>query len=73
MVGAMTKLVLCCSAAVFSLFAASCAADRRPEMPADQANKVRQHRIAPSEDRQETEQAKEGSPLPPTKDGSWKF
>jgi hypothetical protein len=68
----MTKLVLCCSA-VISLFSASCAADRRPQMPADQANKVRTHRIAPSEDIEETLRSKEGSPLPATSEGSWKF
>ena len=42
-------------------------------MPADQANKVRNHRIAPSENLEETMRAKEGSPLPATSEGSWKF
>ena len=72
MLGAMTKLVPCCCAAVAALFFVSCA-DDRPQMPSDQANKVRTHRIAPSEDLEETARAKEGSPVPPTREGSWKF
>ncbi len=67
----MTKLVLCSCAAV-SLFSASCAADRRPELPADQANKVRTHRIAPSEDLEETARTREGTPVP-ANNGGWKF
>ena len=69
----MTKsaLLFCCAAV--SLFLASCATERRPELPGDQATKIRQHRIAPSEDLEATGQTKEGSPLPPTSQGSWKF
>lgn len=69
----MTKLVSVPCAAVVAFLFASCAADRRAEMPEDQATKVRQHRIMPSEDLEETGQTKEGSPLPPTSEGSWKF
>jgi hypothetical protein len=69
----MTKLVSVSCASVVSLLFVSCAADRRAEMPEDQATKVRQHRILPSEDLEETGQTKEGSPLPPTSEGSWKF
>jgi hypothetical protein len=69
----MTKLVSVPCAAVVSLLFVSCAADRRKEMPGDQATKVRQHRILPSEDLEETGKTKEGSPLPPTSEGSWKF
>lgn len=68
----MTKLALC-FCAVIPFLAASCASERRPELPGDQANKVRQHRIAPSEDLEETGQTREGSPVPPTSEGSWKF
>ncbi len=68
----MTKFALFSCAAI-SIFAASCASERRPELPGDQATKVRQHRIAPSEDLEETGQTKEGSPVPPTSEGSWKF
>jgi hypothetical protein len=69
---AAMKLLAPCACAVLSIFAASCATNR-PELPSDQANKVRQHRIAPSEDIEETGRIKEGSPLPPTTEGSWKF
>ena len=55
------------------MFFASCASERRPELPGDQATKVRQHRIAPSEDLEEMGKTKEGSPVPPTAEGSWKF
>jgi hypothetical protein len=68
----MTRSVLV-SCALVSLFAGSCASERRPELPGDQASKVRQHRIAPSEDLEETSQTREGSPVPPTREGSWKF
>lgn len=68
----MTKSVLCCCAAISTLVV-SCAPMGRPELPADQATKIRQHRIAPSEDIEETARAKEGSPLPATSEGSWKF
>ncbi|HVJ45858.1 MAG TPA: hypothetical protein VM511_05685 [Luteolibacter sp.] len=68
----MTRLALCCCALV-SLFAGSCASERRPELPSDQETKVRQHRIAPSEDLEQTGQTKEGSPVPPTRESSWKF
>ena len=68
----MTKLAAC-SCAALSFLAASCATERRPEMPEDQATKIRQHRVAPSEDLEDKDRAKEGSPVPPTKEGSWKF
>ncbi|MEO6476912.1 hypothetical protein [Luteolibacter sp.] len=45
----------------------------RPEVPADQATKIRQHRMAPSEDMDEINRAKLGSPLPSANDSSWKF
>jgi len=67
----MNKLALCCCAA-FSLFAPSCASNR-PEVPADQAAKMHQHRIAPSEDIEETGRTKQGTPLPQAKESSWKF
>ncbi|MES2658421.1 MAG: hypothetical protein V4689_07370 [Verrucomicrobiota bacterium] len=68
----MKKLALCCCAA-FVTFASSCASDR-PEVPADQATKMRQHRIAPSEDLEETNRTKLGSPLPPSaNESTWKF
>lgn len=66
------KFALCCCV-VLPLLAASCASERRPELPGDQAAKQRQHRIAPSEDLEQTLQTKEGSPVPPTSEGSWKF
>ncbi len=68
----MTKSAVFCCAAL-SVLAVSCATGNRPEMPADQATKIRQHRVAPSEDMEITERAREGSPIPPTREGSWKF
>ena len=68
----MTRPAAFCCAAV-SMYFASCASERRPELPGDQATKVRQHRIAPSEDLEEMGKTKEGSPVPPTSEGSWKF
>ncbi len=67
----MTKLALCCCAAL-AFFASSCASNR-PEGPADQATKIRQHRIAPSEDIEETDRSRQGAPLPPANESSWKF
>jgi len=67
----MKKLSLCCGAAL-AFFVSSCASDR-PERPADQATKIRQHRIGPSEDIEETDRAKQGSPLPPANESSWNF
>ncbi|MEO5916123.1 MAG: hypothetical protein ABIS50_17940 [Luteolibacter sp.] len=67
----MKKLALCCCAAFVTLFA-SCSLNR-PEVPADQATKIRQHRMAPSEDMDEINRAKLGSPLPSANDSSWKF
>lgn len=68
----MTKPALFCCACASLLFS-SCASERRPELPGDQATKVRQHRIAPSEDMEEMGKSKEGSPVPPTTESSWKF
>ena len=67
----MIKYVLCCCAAALSL--SSCADMGAPELPEDQAVKVRQHRMLPSEDLEENGKTKEGSPLPATSEGSWKF
>lgn len=69
---AMKKLALCCCAVLASFFP-SCASTG-PEVPADQATKIRQQRIAPSEDLEETNRAKLGSPLPPSaNESTWKF
>ncbi|MES2924718.1 MAG: hypothetical protein V4819_24405 [Verrucomicrobiota bacterium] len=67
----MKKLVLCCCAAL-PLFASNCASNH-PDGPTDQAIKMRHHRIAPSEDIEETDRTKQGSPLPPANESTWKF
>jgi hypothetical protein len=68
----MKKFALCCCTALVS-FIPSCAPES-PEVPADQAAKIRQHRIAPSEDLEETNRTKLGSPLPPSaNESTWKF
>ena len=46
----------------------------QPERPEDQANKIRQHRVAPAEDLEETNRTKLGSPLPASaNESTWKF
>ncbi|MES2440526.1 MAG: hypothetical protein V4584_15780 [Verrucomicrobiota bacterium] len=67
----MKKPVLCFCAAL-ALFSPSCAS-KGPEVPADQAGKMRQHRIAPSEDIDEIGRTKQGSTLPSANESSWKF
>ncbi|GAA5127986.1 hypothetical protein JIN84_07885 [Luteolibacter yonseiensis] len=67
----MKKPVLCFCAAL-AIFAPSCAPNAR-ETAEDQANKMRQHRIAPSEDAVETKRTSEGYPLPSASDSTWRF
>jgi hypothetical protein len=66
------KITACCCSAFICLFATSCMPGS-PEMPADQAAKMRVHRMTPSEDLQEIDRTRGGSPLPATSEGSWKF
>lgn len=70
-IAAMKKLVLCFCAAL-ATFTPSCA-PARFEKPEDQANKMHQHRIAPSEDAVETKRTSEGYPLPSASDSTWRF
>ena len=67
----MKKLTLCFCAALAS-FTSSCAPNSR-ETAEDQANKMHQHRIAPSEDAVETDRVNEGYPLPTASDSTWRF
>jgi hypothetical protein len=69
----MNQTTLLLLATGMTVFLASCAADNLPELPSDQETKVRHHRTTPMEDLDETGQTKEGAPIPPTKEGSWKF
>lgn len=66
----MKPPVICCCAALVCL-AASCAPNR-PELPADQPVKIRLHQQTPY-DGINASGSNEGSPLPPTSEGSWKF
>lgn len=70
----MNRIALCCSPllVVATLCASSCV-PASPELPADQERKVRLHRMTPSEDLAEMERSKDGAPLPPAREGSWKF
>lgn len=68
----MLKPATCCCAAL-AFYATSCAMNQ-PERPEDQANKIRQHRVAPAEDLEETNRTKLGSPLPASaNESTWKF
>jgi hypothetical protein len=66
------KILIACLFAALTLISSSCVPST-PELPADQANKQRLHRLTPAEDLQETNRARGGSPMPATSEGSWKF
>lgn len=67
----MKKPALCFCAAL-AIFSPSCT-PARFEKPEDQANKMRQHRIAPSEDAVDRDRVNESYPLPKASDSTWRF
>lgn len=70
----MNRIAICCPPLLIgAILGASSCAPRSPEFPADQERKVLQHRMTPSEDLAELERSKDGAPLPPAREGSWKF